>query len=29
MRNLLAQTYFQNNDFANCTKASNEAINAY
>ena len=26
---MLAQTYFQNNDFANCTKASNEAINAY
>jgi predicted Zn-dependent protease len=29
MRGLLAQAYFQNNDFANCTKSSNEAISAY
>jgi tetratricopeptide (TPR) repeat protein len=29
MRSLLAQAYFQNNDFANCTKSSNEAISAY
>jgi tetratricopeptide (TPR) repeat protein len=29
MRSLLAQSYFQNNDFANCTKSSNEAISAF
>ena len=29
MRGLLAQAYFQNNDFANCTKSINEAISAY
>jgi hypothetical protein len=29
MRSLLAQTYYVNNDLANTTKASNEAIDAY
>ncbi len=29
MRSLLAQAYYLNNDFANTTKASNEAIDAY
>jgi len=29
MRSLLAQAYYLNNDFANTTKASNEAIEAY
>jgi tetratricopeptide (TPR) repeat protein len=29
MRSLLAQAYFQNKDFANCTKSSSEAISAY
>lgn len=29
MRSLLAQTYYVNNDFANTTKASNDAIDAY
>lgn len=28
MRSLLAQAYFQNNDFANCIKSTNEAISA-